>query len=160
MLAWAQIATVVCTLAAVWQDVQHRRVPNALVLLVVALAVVLLASGQPVWPGLTWFSAMLAAVVGLIVFGWFYARGLMGAGDVKFFAASGLLVGPFGLCLVWLVASLLGGLHAVAIHLRGRAGRPARARGVPYAAYMAAGILLVLSLRSGIEAMRGLPPYS
>lgn len=160
MLAWAQSVSVVCALAAVWYDFRHRRVPNVLVLLTAALAVVLLASGQPIWPGLTWSAAVLAALLGLALFSWMYALSFMGAGDVKYFAVAGLLVGPWGLCFVWLVSSLLGGIHAVVIRLRRRAGEAAAARGIPYAAYMAFGILLLLWLRSGIEAARNVPPYA
>jgi prepilin peptidase CpaA len=160
MLAWAQITIVVCALAAVWYDFRHRRIPNALVLITTALAVWLLVSEQALWPGLTWKGAGIAAIAGFALFAWFYARGLMGAGDVKYFAVAGLLVGPWGLCLVWLVASLLGGVHAVTIRLRGGQEHPAAKRGIPYAGYMAIGILLMLPLRTGIEAARFATHYS
>ncbi|WP_428853167.1 A24 family peptidase [Imbroritus primus] len=152
MLAWTQAATAACALAAIWYDVRYRRAPNGLVLLTAALAALLLFVSQPLWPGLTWHMAVLSALVGLAVFALFYALGWMGAGDAKFFAVTGLLAGPVGLGIVWVVASLLGGLHALAITLGGRTLQAARGRGIPYAAYMGCGILLLLWLRPGIEA--------
>lgn len=151
-MTWTQAATAACALAAIWYDVRYRRAPNGLVVLTAALAAVLLLVSQPLWPGLTWPMAVLAALAGLAVFLLFYALGWMGAGDAKFFAVTGLLAGPFGLGIVWLVASLLGGVHAVAITVRGRPAQAARRRGIPYAAYMGCGILLLLWLRPGIEA--------
>jgi prepilin peptidase CpaA len=86
----------------------------------------------------------------------------MGAGDVKFFAVAGMLAGWHGLIAVWLVASLLSGLHGLAILLLRQLDAalptgwmlmrvcPALARwdatqavrrGIPYAAYMAIGLL-------------------
>ncbi len=75
-------------------------------------------------------------------------------GDVKFLAVAGLFTGPHGLVMVWVVGNLLGLAHALlacAMDLRARTGVAAeatihrqfsKARGVPYAAYLAVGMLL------------------
>lgn len=151
MPAWAWVAVIACTFAVIGYDCAARRVPNALVLAGGMLATVLLLTGHTVWPGLSWIVAVGSGGAGLLVFGLFYARRWMGAGDVKFFAVAGLLVGPVGLCLVWLTASLLGGLHALVLALRARRYPEAVGRGIPYAAYMAVGLLLLMALRPGIE---------
>lgn len=69
----------------------------------------------------------------------FYALGLMGAADVKFAAALGLWIGPWPLLWVWVGASLLAGVHALALLVwRSRTGLPrTRKREIPYAAHMA-----------------------
>jgi prepilin peptidase CpaA len=104
----------------------------------------------------------------------FHLIGWMGAGDVKYFAVLGLLLGWDALLPLWLVSSLLAGVHVLAIGmvrplervmplrlqlLRQRAtqqwqrhpavrhmhgARQGRA-GIPYAAYLAlATVVLVL----------------
>ena len=93
----------------------------------------------------------------------------MGAGDVKFFATLGFLLGGKALLPIWIIASLLGGVHAVIIlvfrvlmrysgsglaalqaqviewHLWQRVliAREGR-KGLPYAAYMAIGALITM----------------
>jgi prepilin peptidase CpaA len=103
----------------------------------------------------------LAGFVGLVPF---YALRLMGAGDVKFAIVLGLFCGPWMLLKVWLLGSLLAGLHAMAfyainanpsLHIlslryaqsglqrRLDAYRQGR-RGIPYAAYLAFGACLAV----------------
>ena len=94
----------------------------------------------------------------------------MGAGDVKFFAVLGVLLGPAALIPVWLIASLLAGMHAIVWYLQRRQvltllprlgqvaqqvtysafyqrlieRRNGRA-GIPYAAYLALAAVMVSS---------------
>jgi len=113
--------------------------------------------------------ALAGLLIGLVVLLPGYIFGWMGAGDVKFFAVLGFLLGAKALLPIWIVGSLLGGIHALAIvgsrHwvrnygyplaslqtsinesrlwqqvLAARQGRV----GLPYAAYMAMGALLVV----------------
>ncbi|MDT4869689.1 hypothetical protein FQZ97_1047320 [compost metagenome] len=87
----------------------------------------------------------------------FYAFGLMGAGDVKFAGALGLWVGLSALAPIWIGASLMAGAHSalwialkrwpffprLALLLAGPSRTPEsgastrRIRIIPYAAYLA-----------------------
>jgi prepilin peptidase CpaA len=154
-------------LAIAWFDLYARRVPNGLLLL--SLLIQLLALGlakSTLEPSLAGHALGLA--VGLLVLLPFYVFGWMGAGDVKFFAVLGFFLGAAPLLPIWIIASLLAGLHALALigarhylqplyalqklltHWQGstwgqrvihaRAGR----RGLPYAAYLAIAALMVI----------------
>lgn len=117
----------------------YRRVPNTLVLGGAVMALLVLAvDRQPL--GVGWLEALGAAVAGFLALLVFYAFRLMGAADVKFAAALGLWVGFWPLVWVWVGASLLAGLHALALMTwRRRMGfTRTRKREIPYAAYMAA----------------------
>jgi len=92
-------------------DVRARRVPNALV--AVLLAAGLLSAALGAAPASTLGSAALGAAVGLALWLPFWLLGLLGAGDVKFFAAGAAWIGPG---LAWrsaLLAALLGGVFAL-----------------------------------------------
>ncbi|AVQ83659.1 MULTISPECIES: A24 family peptidase [unclassified Variovorax] len=138
-------------------DFRQRRVPNWLVLAGAAVALAALALGtQPF--GIEWSTALTGAAVGFGALLLLYAVGLMGAGDVKFAGALGLWVGLQALLPIWVVASLLAGLHSalwlalqrwpvaprLSLMLLGRssatsngaAPTTARKRIVPYAAYL------------------------
>lgn len=94
-------------------DVHARRVPNALA--VMLLAVGLLSAAVGTAPAGTLAAAGLGAVVGLVLWLPFWLLGLLGAGDVKFFAAGAAWLGP---TLAWrsaLLAALLGGLFALSV---------------------------------------------
>ncbi|WP_095948081.1 A24 family peptidase [Variovorax boronicumulans] len=137
-------------------DFRMRRVPNWLVLAGIALALTALALGAgPL--GHDWRAALLGAGAGFAFLLLFYATGLMGAGDVKFAGALGLWVGLPALAPIWIVASLVAGIHSVlwlalrrwpvfpqlALMLSGplratESGTPVRRlRIIPYAAYLA-----------------------
>ncbi len=93
-------------------DVRSSRVPN---LLTFSLALIGL--------GFHAFSASGAGIVfsleglglGFVLLLGFYMYGGMGAGDVKLLAAVGAIVGPLNVFIGFLIASLLGGLYAVAV---------------------------------------------
>ncbi|MGH8806717.1 MAG: A24 family peptidase [Noviherbaspirillum sp.] len=147
-------------------DSLFRRVPNRLLLLaIVVQSGLLLVLGHGL-DGLTPLRSLAGLGVGMAVFLPVYMLGVMGAGDVKFFAALGLLLGATPLLPVWLIGTALAGAHALAIHLV-REGeslpwlqyttlrvwhsplyqrlvdlRGTRA-GIPYAAYLAIGAALV-----------------
>ena len=137
-------------------DFRQRRVPNWLVLAGAFLALAALATGMaPIEQD--WTGALLGAGIGFGFLLLFYALRVMGAGDVKFAGALGLWVGLSALPPIWLVGSLLAGLHAalwlalqrwpvfprLSLALFGPSsspeGQPAptRVRFIPYAAYLA-----------------------
>jgi prepilin peptidase CpaA len=59
-----------------------------------------------------WTTAFTGAAVGFGCLLLLYAVGFMGAGDVKFAGALGLWVGLPALLPIWVVGSLLAGLHS------------------------------------------------
>lgn len=155
------IAWLLWLMFVVVYDFRQRRVPNWLVLAGAFGALAGLATGtQPF--GLPWADALTASALGFGVLLLFYAVGMMGAGDVKFAGALGLWLGVWPLVEVWLVASLLAGLHSVLWYLLrhrplwpwlaqallyapappvGAEGRASRPRPIPYAAYLAVAAL-------------------
>ncbi|AQV96340.1 peptidase [Cupriavidus necator] len=150
------IAALLCA-ATLYTDLAHRRVPNTLLAAaVLALGLALLA-GQATELALA--TRLIGAGLGLAVTLPVHALGRMAAGDVKFLTVAGLFTGPQGLVVAWVVGSLLGLVHALlALALDRRApatsqaidyqesgpiptAQFSRARGIPYAAYLAVGVL-------------------
>jgi prepilin peptidase CpaA len=99
----------------------------------------------------------------------FHIFGWMGAGDVKFFAVLGFLLGAKALLPIWIIASLIAGIHAALILLSrhalmqtvpgwvpaqhwfststfGQSMTAARQgrKGLPYAAWLGVGALVVV----------------
>ncbi|KAF1685437.1 prepilin peptidase [Pseudoxanthomonas broegbernensis] len=147
-------------------DLHARRVSNRALL--AALSAGAIAMCTP-WSGMPASTAALSALLGLAVLLPFYRLGWMGAGDVKFFATLGFLLGWPSLLPIWIVASLLAGAHAVAVLAtrRNEAWAPARAfqrrgwlpaqavragtrmasrdrTGAPYATFLAIGAVVLL----------------
>lgn len=163
------VFTVFLCVAVIAYDVMFRRVPNSLLLLfLLAHTVCMIVAGYGIG-GIDVWSSVTGATLGLIVFLPLYVWRVMGAGDVKFLVIIGALLGVKGLFFVWLVASVLAGLHALALRVldawagaiplrlnrimqqiadgemykrmvNARHGR----KGTPYAAYLA--IVLIYSL--------------
>ncbi|MFC5743247.1 A24 family peptidase [Dyella tabacisoli] len=160
------LAVLLCTFV-IASDLYSRRVPN-----VCLLAALLLGT---CWMGMSWvrgdagppWPALFGLLLGLAVFLPMYAFGWMGAGDVKLFATLGFLLGAKALLPIWIIGSLLAGMHAMAILMSrywlrqattagdgtptwwttsplGRRIASARQgrQGLPYAAYLAIGALM------------------
>ncbi len=93
-------------------DVRSSRVPNFLTFPLAVIGI-----------GFHTFSDSGAGIVfslsglglGLVLLLGFYMYGGMGAGDVKLLAAVGAIVGPLNVFVGFLIATLLGGLYAVAV---------------------------------------------
>ncbi|KHK54479.1 hypothetical protein PI87_15760 [Ralstonia sp. A12] len=157
---WASVG--VFAVLAITLDIRSRRVPNWLVAAGLVLSIVLIKLGGVMALAYDWQDFWLGGAIAFACFLPLYALGWMGAGDVKFFTVAGLLAGWHGLVAVWLVSSMIAGVHALLIKtLRqldaslpsawlvmrlcpavtrwdtAQAGR----RGIPYAAYMAIGLL-------------------
>lgn len=103
-------------------DLYARRVPNAWLLSACTIATVLILVGQFSTPHLPWLPHAAGAVIGLLALLPFYAVRWMGAGDVKFFATLGLMLGWHALLPVWVTASLAAGVHAVLVLAARRLG--------------------------------------
>lgn len=67
------------------------------------------------------FEGLLGLGAGLLLYGWMFAIGMMGGGDVKFLMALGIWGGPLYVVHVALLAILLGGVMAlVLLTIQGR----------------------------------------
>jgi len=124
MNVWQEFALVVWALSGAVFDMRRRRLPNALTLGgAVCGAFWLLWQGQGLggadprscWAGLT--AGLLALLPA-------YVLGKMGAGDVKFFAAMGMLGGFWILGPTLAVASILAGLQGMWLLLGTRGWLP------------------------------------
>nr|CUV55918.1 conserved membrane protein of unknown function [Ralstonia solanacearum] len=122
---WASV--VVLAVLVITSDLRSRRVPNWLVAVGLVLSIVLVKFGSVVALAYDWRDVWLGGAIALAGFLPLYALGWMGAGDVKFFAVAGLLAGWHGLVAIWLVSSVLAGVHALAILLLRRADASAPA---------------------------------
>lgn len=116
-LLWRGLLT--CLLAAACvTDVRARRIPNALAAAV--LAVGLVRAAVPLVTGLaepgvpTLGAALLGAALGLVAWMPLYALGVLGAGDVKLFAAAAAWLGPHALVPASTYAALAGGVLGLA----------------------------------------------
>ncbi len=96
-----------------WSDCRHRKIPNLLSLSasMVGVAILLLSGrsflGAP-WPSACWGAAFAVAVTMPA-----YALGKLGAGDVKFLVAVGLLTSLEVTMTTFVVSSLLLGALAI-----------------------------------------------
>ena len=111
--------------AASWTDLRARRIPNALVLTAVAIAL-------PVQCWLHgWGEGFHAWWSGLLTGGGFllpmYLLRAMGAGDVKLMAAVGALTGAAVAFRIALLTFIVGGIWSLAAIVAGRKVKPALA---------------------------------
>ena len=90
------------------------------------------------------FFASLTAILGKIT----YRRDAVGGGDIKLFSALGLVCGPGGIILVFMMTALLSAGHAVILMARGKLKRTDTIAMAPYIA-IASCIYLVFGY--GIE---------
>lgn len=140
---WLWVALFVAFNAAVaCSDWRARRVPNRLLLAAwVGQACWLAATAMPAvqlqGPGAAGISQALAGLaLGLAVFLPLWRGGFMGAGDVKYLAVLGWLLGPLGLFIVAVAGNLVGGVHALYRWVRPAAsGR--RNQRLPHAVHLA-----------------------
>jgi prepilin peptidase CpaA len=92
--------------AAVFEDMRRRQLPDWLTATAVAGGFVCAAWGGPHGLGL----ASAGATMGFLILLPFRRYGAMGGGDVKLMAAYGTLLGPSGILLAALFATIIGGL--------------------------------------------------
>ena len=99
-------------IAACWTDLRARRIPNKLVLFTVAGGVTLSIVAHGWLAGLTHAGGGL--LTGLAIWFPFFAFGMLGAGDVKLFAAAATFLGAKSAVEGALYTALYGGLLAAA----------------------------------------------
>lgn len=103
----ALIATVV--------DIRVRRIPNTLTATMAGIGVGLAASGIS---GVTLVGSVLGFILGFALMLPGHALGATGAGDVKFMAAVGAIVGPATVVTAFLFTAVAGGILALAVAVR------------------------------------------
>jgi Flp pilus assembly protein protease CpaA len=132
--------------AAAW-DISTRRIPNALIVIGLLLGAAAQTQISGLW-GLG--TSLLGAAAGLGLLIGPFAMRVMGGGDVKLTMVCGAFLGVNLMLEVTVLASALHGALALAVVLSrvllARLGRPTgEAPGLPYAASVAAGVVLVTS---------------
>jgi prepilin peptidase CpaA len=99
--------TVIVLAVATFTDLRNRRIPNWLVLPFLVLGIA--ASGWlQGWHGIGQSFAGLG--LGLLIYGFLFWMGGMGAGDVKLCAAIGAWIGPNQLFIALVVTAMAGGI--------------------------------------------------
>src|SRR5919108_2771175 len=96
-------------------DVRTRRVPNALTLGLAASGIAAAAAGVS---GLSLGASLVGFALGMALMLPGHLIAGTGAGDVKFFAAIGTLIGPVAIATAFLYTALAGGVLAVFVALR------------------------------------------
>ena len=158
---------IILSVAIGFDDWRSRRVRNHLLGTGFVLgALWLVVSFFQGTQGISYASSLLGLFAGLMSLLPFYAIGWMGAGDVKYFALLGFLLGWQALLPIWIIASLLAGVHAIAIiglrrfkastaHVAGLAAMKMpiaifdKTRGTPYATCLAVGAIATIGWFAG-----------
>ncbi len=114
---WGALFTALL-LAGCVTDVRSRRIPNALVLVILAAGVGFSLHSYPLKAAL--FNSAAGFALGFAIWIGFWILGMLGAGDVKFFAAAGAWLGPGPAWRAALIAAIFGGVLAVYALIRDR----------------------------------------
>lgn len=115
MSEWvAGMAIVIVALAAAWFDLKERRIPNALTVSALGVALLIALIG-----GLPSVGASLlgAGICFLLALPFFLVRGL-GGGDVKLLVAFGAFLGPTRIAAAVLVTAFVGGAMGLIAMIR------------------------------------------
>ena len=127
-----------CFAIAIWCsvcDLTHRSIPNRAVLMLAAVAV-LLSLTTGVW--IDWLTVLVAVLVGFAV----YLLRFFGAGDVKYFWAS-MLVVPDQVEELLIVTALSGMVLAI-VYLAKHHFRPKEVGTLPYGVAISAGLVMCM----------------
>lgn len=116
-MAWGAVFTLLLAVGCV-TDVRERRIPNVLVALLLAGGLLFSASSGPI--GTSLVRSLAGVVAGFGIWIVFYIVGVIGAGDVKFFAAAGAWLGPGATWRAAVIAAVAGGVLAVVFLVRER----------------------------------------
>lgn len=110
MHSFAWWPTVIVLGVATFTDLRSRRIPNWLVLPFLGLGLAVFTWLQG-WHGAQ--QSLEGAGLGLLIYGFLFWMGGMGAGDVKLCAAIGAWIGPLQLIYALVFTGLAGGLIAI-----------------------------------------------
>jgi len=138
-----RLVLVVWALVAAGYDVHQRRLPNWLTLGGLLTGTVYVLINGATLLGETAANALLSATIGFLALFPAYLAGWMGAGDVKLFAAMGMLGGGKVLLPTLLAGSIISGIGALALLLLNR-GRSQAKRPLPFGVGLSLGFVLSL----------------
>jgi len=110
MHSFAWWPTLIVLTVATFTDLRNRRIPNWLVFPFL-LAGITVSGWLHGWYGIGQSLAGLG--VGLLIYGFLYWMGGMGAGDVKLCAAIGAWIGPEQLFIALVITAIAGGIMAL-----------------------------------------------
>ena len=116
-MLWGGVFTLLLLLSAV-VDIRQRRIPNAGVVVLLALGLAYSLSTRPLAGALS--ASLLGCLLGFGLFIAFWPMGLIGAGDVKLFAAIGVWLGPSATWNAALITVIVGGVMAMYTLVRSR----------------------------------------
>lgn len=105
--------------AVAYGDIRTRRIPNEMIVAILALAAFRIALDGDARAGLFTLAAAAGLFVSTFLLFW---RGLLGGGDVKLIGATALLVGYHSFFEFLFVMSVSGALIAVAVLAHNRLG--------------------------------------
>jgi prepilin peptidase CpaA len=112
--AWWPTVAVLCV--ATFTDLRSRRIPNWLVLPFLTLGF-MVSTRQQGWHGIG--QSLEGAALALMIFGFLFWMGGMGAGDVKLCIAIGAWIGPSQMFLALVLTGMVGGVMALSWALCG-----------------------------------------
>jgi leader peptidase (prepilin peptidase)/N-methyltransferase len=143
--AYAGIAAAFCIVLVVISaiDLEHRIVPNRIVVPAACAAVVAQTVREP---SIEWIAAALGAATFLLVAALAYPKG-MGMGDVKLALLLGAVLGRD--IAAGLMIGLLAGL-VLSVFLFATKGMAARKQAVPFAPFLAFGAIVALFAGNGL----------
>lgn len=113
------VALAATVAGAIWFDLRERRLPNALTVGALVVALALRASGGLDAVG----SGLAGAAIGFALALPFFLVGGLGGGDVKLLTAMGAFLGPHRIWFALLVMALVGGVMALIVMTKHRAFR-------------------------------------
>src|SRR5690349_11787497 len=93
-------------LAAAYTDIRSRRIPNALTLAGIGVAIALRLSGG-LGPGV---DGVIGVVLAFVLCLPFFVLGVLGGGDAKLLMAVGAFMGPRDLLMAMLIIASVGGI--------------------------------------------------
>jgi prepilin peptidase CpaA len=111
MHTFAWWPTLIVLAVATFTDLRSRRIPNWLVVPFL-LAGIVASTWFRGWHGLGQSFGGLA--LGLLIYGFLFWMGGMGAGDVKLAASIGAWIGPYQLFFALVVTAMAGGIMVLA----------------------------------------------
>lgn len=114
---WGGLFSLLLVVAAVI-DVRERRIPNASVAVLLVSGLAFSLATRPLGHALV--TSLLGGALGFALFIAFWPIGLIGAGDVKLFAAVGVWLGPAATWTAAIVTVLAGGVFAAVSLIRSR----------------------------------------
>jgi prepilin peptidase CpaA len=117
MLSFENAILIAWALAVALSDCRRRSIPNSLVL-AGGMAALAFAAWRASPFDITFESALLGTAAGFAALLPFYLLNLMGAADIKLFAAVGAWCGPHALVGIWIAASLAALVHALILLAR------------------------------------------